>query len=173
MPSRTPYGSMSREQRKAMIGGRLQQMGTPPTNPLLAPRQVAPSPTTTEHAGFTNTKYDTTDSDMEEARKNASRFKASGGLKKRLPTSLPKRPPSQAEREAAENGDEEFEGDDYEPEGGGRSIPRPPGSSRIRQQVTDRRRDRPANYKIHVITALSLAFLIRVAALGKKSLGLP
>ncbi len=52
--------------------------------------------------------------------------------------------------------------------GGGSDAP-PPTNQHIANTALQRRRDKPANYKVHVITAIGLAILIRVAALGPKA----
>lgn len=44
-----------------------------------------------------------------------------------------------------------------------------PSSRGIGQRVVERRQSRPANYKIHVVTALGLALVVRVLALGPKA----
>ena len=55
--------------------------------------------------------------------------------------------------------------------GGGskrRPTPKVPTSA-IQQRVLDRRQSKPTNYKIHVITAMALTLVVRVAALGPKA----
>lgn len=49
------------------------------------------------------------------------------------------------------------------------SKPNRPSNRSIANRVTQQRNSKPANYKIHVITALGLAVAIRVAALGAKA----
>ena len=47
--------------------------------------------------------------------------------------------------------------------------PPKPSSGAIRDRALQRRRDKPTNYKVHVVTALGLAIAIRIAALGPKA----
>jgi len=53
--------------------------------------------------------------------------------------------------------------------GGGSDAPPPPSNSQIANRTLQRRRDNTANYKVHVITAIGLSILIRVAAMGPKA----
>lgn len=45
-----------------------------------------------------------------------------------------------------------------------------PSTNRLQRFATARRQSKPTNYKLHVLTALSLAVVIRVAHYGSKAL---
>lgn len=49
-----------------------------------------------------------------------------------------------------------------------RKIPAP-SSGAIARRAVERRRSKPTNYKIHVVTALALTLTIRILALGPKA----
>lgn len=64
--------------------------------------------------------------------------------------------------------DETEDTDEGEPPPKNRRIPAP-SSGTIARTAIERRRSKPTNYKIHVVTALALTLTIRILALGPKA----
>lgn len=154
LPDTDTWNSMTRAQKKAWTQANVNSY---------RPRTVTPR-NSKEYAALT----------PEEKRQfRINRLNQAGRAgKQEIPIGTPPPPPKQ-ETSTPTAPTEPVDDDNYdEPidDGGGR--PRTPGSGAIRRRITERRRDRPTNYKIHVLTALGMAFTIRFIALGKKSIGL-